>query len=530
MDPALPSLSAVNALTQALLVRQGVPPAEVEALLKAVGQELAVRYLGMVAEGARLEFPGGRIITATGEVPFPEGTQLRVRITDENGALKLQTLEAKPPAPSALLVPLMQGEAAPLLAQLQQTTPPDDLNPLVQILRTLMEESAQELPSLPVLEKAIAALPKELALQLSKALGAEVGESPQALARRILAKADVPQTSDAVLSAKDPLLRLQSLLNQASIPQEVRGELEAWIRSLTSEKPREVGRELPLSVLTKAIAALPKDLAAQLAKALGAEVGEPPEALARRILAGAKEPGVSEGVLGSRNPLARLQSLLSQASIPAEARSQLDAWLRSLQGRRLPEVARELASTPGNRILSHGDLTKVASALRVAAVVPSQVSEVWEAWVKGSVRTLADPELSPREAPFHALQGRENTGFFEIPMPWASGKAMQLWVEKDAPESQGLDPEPVTRMLLGLSLTRLGEIRIGLQRCGEALSVRIWAEHSELIEGQKLGIDQELHAIASTVDLRILPLEVGTNGSIPDIRSVVIGPSLHALG
>jgi len=174
MDPALPSLSAVSALTQALLVRQGVPPAEVEALMKAVGQELAVRYLGIVAEGARLEFPGGRIITAMGEVPFPEGTQLRVRITNDNGALKLQTLEAKPPPPSALLVPLMQGEAAPLLAQLQQTAPPDELASLVQILRTLMDGSTQEPSVLPLLDKAIAALPKELALQLAKVLGAEV--------------------------------------------------------------------------------------------------------------------------------------------------------------------------------------------------------------------------------------------------------------------------------------------------------------------------------------------------------------------
>ncbi|MDP2876538.1 MAG: hypothetical protein Q8O00_10170, partial [Holophaga sp.] len=155
MDPALSSLSAVNALTQALLVRQGGPAGEVEALMKAVGQELAVRYLGKGTEGTRLEFPGGRIITAMGEVPFPEGTHLRVRITNENGALKLQTLEAKPPAASALLMPLMQSEAAPLMAQLQQTAPPVELASLVQILRTLMEAPAQEPPSLPVLAKAI---------------------------------------------------------------------------------------------------------------------------------------------------------------------------------------------------------------------------------------------------------------------------------------------------------------------------------------------------------------------------------------
>jgi len=166
MDPISSPISNLPAVVQALLLRQGLQPAEVEALLKLVGQELSVLFLGQGAEGAKLELPSGRIVTAQGELPFPEGTQLRVRVEAEAGTLKFQTLEAKPPAVPALLAPLLQGEASSLVAQLQQPAPPVELAPLVQLFRSLgglLEAPPKpSLPSVEALAKAIAALPEEL--------------------------------------------------------------------------------------------------------------------------------------------------------------------------------------------------------------------------------------------------------------------------------------------------------------------------------------------------------------------------------
>ncbi|MFZ1615271.1 MAG: hypothetical protein WAT51_13920 [Holophaga sp.] len=427
MNPVTSALSSVTALTQTLLLRQGLPAGDVEALVKAMGQELAVKYLGQGAEGAELELPGGRIITAQGEVPFPEGTQLRVRVASENGTLKLQTLEAKPPATPNLLAPLLQGEAASLIAQLQQPSPALELAPLVQLMRLM-------------------------------------AAAPEA----------APPT---------------------------------------------------LETLTQAIAALPKDMAASLARVLGGEVTESPAALAQRIL-GAKD---ATPVATATELLTRLQLLLKQSGLAPEPRAAIDTWLQSLLGRKAPEApgARDLLPSQGSRILSGADLAKVSAALGKTTAPPLQVPDVWEAWIKGAVRTLADPELAPREAPFHAVQAKENTAFFEIPVPWAGGKPLQLWVEKDAPEARGSDSDSVTRVLLGLSLTRLGETRVGLQRSGSALAVRIWTEHPELLEAQQHEIEQELQEIAATVDVRVLPLGPGP---VPELRAVVVGASWHALG
>ena len=419
MNPTF-GLSSINALTQALLVRQGLPTGEVEALLKVVGQELAVRYLGQGPEGAQLELPGGRILTAQGDVPFPEGTRLLVRVDNEKGVLKLHTLEAKSPVPPSLLAPLLQGEAASLSAQLQQSAPLLDLEPLVQLLK--------------------------------------------------------------VMAGADP--------------------------AANSMSPQG---------LADAIARLPKDLFAALARMMGAEAEDSPAALAQKIFASVSS-GSGDAVLG----------LLQRAHLPPAEQGALDAWLRGVLGLKAETPhANTLSTTQGSRILSGAELAKVAASLNKTSLSPAQVPEAWEAWVKGTVRTLADPELSPRGAPFHAVQAKENTAFFEIPLPWAGGKPLQLWVEKDAPEEPAPGQEPATRVLMGLTFTRLGETRVGLQRSGSTLAVRVWTEHPELLEGQKTEIEQELREIASTVDLRVLPLGPGP---VPEVRALVGGSSLHALG
>jgi len=461
MDPISSPISNLPAVVQALLLRQGLQPAEVEALLKLVGQELSVLFLGQGAEGAKLELPSGRIVTAQGELPFPEGTQLRVRVEAEAGTLKFQTLEAKPPAVPALLAPLLQGEASSLVAQLQQPAPPVELAPLVQLFRSLgglLEAPPKpSLPSVEALAKAIAALPEEQVLSLARVLGDPSTAEPLALAQR----------------------------------------------------------------LTKA---LDKNLD-----------------LAERSLAQA-EPGEPKIASTAAEWLVRFQGLLQRAEVPTEHRTALDGWIRSLLARKSPEgtpanpaapaTPKPVAARPlvESRILTSGEMARMEAALKAHSGAPALVPEALENWIKGSVRALADPTTSPREAPFHALQAKEGTAFFEIPLPWANGKPLQLWVEADAPEASASDPEETKRVLLGLNLSRLGETRVGLQSRGGALAVRIWTEHPEMVEAQRDSIEKELRESGKTVDLRILSLDPSPDGHIPDLRSLVMGPSLHALG
>lgn len=461
MDPISSPIPNVTAVAQALLLRQGLPPAEVEALLKLVGQELSVLFLGKSAEGARLELPSGRVVMAQGELAFPEGTQLRVRVEAEAGALKLQTLEAKPPGTPALLAPLLQGEAASLVAKLQQFSPAAELAPLVNLLRSLgglLEPSPKPgIPSDEVLAKAIAALPKEQSVSLARVLGATPNAEPMELARR-----------------------LSNVLEETSnLPE----------RGLSSARPIDA-----------------------------------------KLVSAAAEW------------LARFQGTLQQADVPAEHRTALDGWIRSLLARKTsegmpanppsPEMPKPATSRlmSESRILTPSEMTRMEAALKAHPGPPAQVPEVWENWIKGSVRALADPAISPREAPFHALQAKEGTAFFEIPLPWANGKSMQLWVEEDAPEDPTVDPEETKRVLLGLHLSRLGETRVGLQSRSRALSARIWTEHPELVEGQRNAIERDLGESGKAVDLRILALNPGPDGNIPDLRSLATGPSLHAMG
>ena len=73
MDPIRSPLPNLSAVVQTLLLRQGLQPAEVEALLRLVGQELSVLFLEQSPEGARLELPSGEDRHCPGgSCPFPK--------------------------------------------------------------------------------------------------------------------------------------------------------------------------------------------------------------------------------------------------------------------------------------------------------------------------------------------------------------------------------------------------------------------------------------------------------------------------
>jgi len=459
MDPITSPIPNLSAVVQTLLLRPGLQPAEVEALFRLVGQEMSVLFLEQSPEGARLELPSGKIVTAQGELPFPEGTRMKVRVEAEAGGLKLQTLEARPPAQPALLAPLLQGEAAALTARLAQASPASELAPLLQLLRVLggVSESAppQVLPSLPLLSKEIAALPKDIQTSLARVLGAP-DAAPETLAARL----------EAAILAKEP----------ATI----------------------------------------------------------------QLKEGSVEPRAQLGMAGEL--LVRFQGLLQRTELPREHASALDGWIRGLLARRAPEevvpartqveAPRSAKAAPAveSRLLTRVEAARTEAAVQAHGGPALEVPEAWESWIKGNVRALSDPGVSPREAPFHALQAKEGTAFFEIPLPWAGAKPLQLWVEADAPEGSAPSAEAPHRVLLALELSSLGELRVGLQSTPQVLTVRIWTEHPAALDSVQAELEAELKDSGKAIDLRILSLNSAAEGRIPDVRVLAMGSTLHALG
>jgi hypothetical protein len=172
----------------------------------------------------------------------------------------------------------------------------------------------------------------------------------------------------------------------------------------------------------------------------------------------------------------------------------------------------------------------LASAPQGPGISKAEVPESWESWIRGTVSTLTSPAASPQEAPFHALQAKEGTAYFEIPLPWAQASPLQIWVEADAPEERRSPRDATKRVLLGLAFSRLGETRLGMAQGSFGLQIRIWTEHPEALEVERKNIEEELQPLGKPVDLKIHTLTYNADGTIPSIRSLVVGPSLSALG
>ena len=147
------------------------------------------------------------------------------------------------------------------------------------------------------------------------------------------------------------------------------------------------------------------------------------------------------------------------------------------------------------------------------------------------MKALSDPAVSPREAPFHAAQAKEGTALYELPLPWAPGSSMQVWVEQEGQgKGKGAKGGGGTRVLLGLNFSRLGEVRLGLAKGPEGLQVRVWAQHPEALMDARASMEAELKTLGAPVDLKILPLESGAGGGVPSIRSLAAGSTFQVLG
>lgn len=428
MDPIAAQAQSLLTIQQALQVRPATS-VEAPALLALLGQELELVLQARLPESVQLRLPSGQVLTAQGHLPYPEGTLLRAQASQPSpgeAGLRLQVKEAIPPAPPAILAPLLQGEAAPLAARLAQEPPAAQLLPLVRLLSALSDAA---LPDADQIQQAMAQLPAALLDGLGQALDPTGTASSRELARLLLNVLASPNVADAPVS----------------------GDF--------------------------------------LEQALGRFEG----AIARR------------------------------PDLPVHDRDALTAWVRNL----LQQTA-DAARVPSAR--SPLVPPKLAAALQAHTGPKADLPESWEAWIRGTVSTLSDPAASPREAPFHALQAREGTAFFEIPLPWQQAGSLQLWVESDAPEARHQGEAPTQRVLLGMTFSRLGETRLGLAQGAATLQVRIWTEHPELLQEEQAGIQDELAGLGRAVDLRIYALAPPADGPIPTIRSLVTGPSLSALG
>jgi hypothetical protein len=125
----------------AILGSLGIPasatptaPAQFNAL---VGQTVEATLEAILPDGLLLRLADGNLLQAQGDLPFPAGSTLTLKgISLPGGAgVRLQVTQATPPPSPALLAPLVQGEAAALLARTQgaQTPLGDLLKNLLQV-------------------------------------------------------------------------------------------------------------------------------------------------------------------------------------------------------------------------------------------------------------------------------------------------------------------------------------------------------------------------------------------------------------
>ena len=156
----------------------------------------------------------------------------------------------------------------------------------------------------------------------------------------------------------------------------------------------------------------------------------------------------------------------------------------------------------------------------------------WQSWLKGAIKALVDPQASPKEAFFHALATKENVNYFELPLPWAQGRNLEIWVEDGNEESSGHGEKNKKkfRVLLALNFSGIGETRVGLESSSKSLSITIWAERPQSIENELPQMRNELSALGFDANISINGLVGGPDGTVPTIKSQIASSSLHVLG
>jgi hypothetical protein len=178
--------------------------------------------------------------------------------------------------------------------------------------------------------------------------------------------------------------------------------------------------------------------------------------------------------------------------------------------------------------LQAGEPSTLATLFRQLIHAGSTAAEspaTWSTWMKEAIQTLSNPAQSPAEATFHQLQAKEGTAYYELPLPWATGEPLRLWVESDQ-EASALGTEPVHRALLSVSFSKLGDVRMGLEQRSSGLRVRLWLRGPERLANLLPDLKAELATQGRPVEIQILPMPEPA----PDLRSLAGCTPLQAMG
>jgi len=323
----------VNALAAAnQATGQVSAAARVPALLALAGQDVAMLLLGPAAGGGvNLSLPSGQVLTAQGRLPYPEGTQLLIRVLGDAGTdapVRLQVLQATPPAVPAILAPLLQGEAAALQASLGQPDPAPGLADLAALSRLLGPAPEARI------QAALEALPAPSMAALKTLLDLPGSASPATLASALETWLAGPSGARPQPSGPaDPGQRFQAALERHPELPPAQGEaLAKWFKQLL-DPPAEPGS--PAHALQQ-----------QLGGRVPAEVPETWEAWIRTSVKTLNDPSVAPQGAAFHAAQAKEGTAFYQIPLPWAPQQPLEMWVESEReprgGRPRPETRRVL--------------------------------------------------------------------------------------------------------------------------------------------------------------------------------------------
>jgi len=262
--------------------------------------------------------------------------------------------------------------------------------------------------------------------------------------------------------------------------------------------------------------------------------------------AAAKKDGRDAHLFVSRlKYLLRFEALIEAQNmsrpLPMEDRNAVSNWFRSIVDLLIVKKTEknELVFDKQPSTFQSGAAQKPAAHERAIESPPAhgaaadpEKPPTWQSWLKGAIKALIDPQASPKEALFHALATKENVNYFELPLPWAQDRNLEIWVEDGGEESHGHGEKNKKkfRVLLALHFSAIGETRVGLESSPKLLNIAIWAERPQHIEAQLSQMRNELSALGFDANVSINSLARGPDGTVPTIKSQIAGPSLHMLG
>jgi len=195
--------------------------------------------------GLNLALPSGQVVTAQGQLPYPDGTQLLMRVLPGSGTdapLRLQTLQATPPAAPAILAPLLQGEATQLQAGLAQPDPPPGLAALSELFQLLAPKTAPDQARIQAALDTLAP-PSLAALKTVLELPQEASQASVATALEAwLAGGGAPagtRQAPAQASGADLLQRFQaSVAHHPDVAPAQGGALVQWLKQVLGAESR----------------------------------------------------------------------------------------------------------------------------------------------------------------------------------------------------------------------------------------------------------------------------------------------------